>query len=162
MPKKPSEPLTTKQERFVTEYLKGEGTAKDAAVRAGYAESGARVAACRMLKDPRIKSRVVAQKEKIVEKIGLNPDFVVRKWQRMIEVLSQEVEAKTVSGEPIFGTNGEPATKYIEPHALRNVLKDAADYLHMLDKKDEDTKTERVTGVLKVAATMSKDEWVKK
>lgn len=154
--------LSNRQEAFVVHYLAGKD-ATQAALAAGYAETSASVTACRLLKLPKIRKRIDEVRDKVVDQIALDPDYVLNRWQDMIRVLSQEVEALTPSGERVMQSNGEPATKYLEPHALRNVLRDMSQYLGMLDKaKEDDGKLEKSVGVLRVSAPVSKEEWLQK
>ena len=152
--------LTLQQEKFVVELCKGKD-ATEAAIAAGYAPAYAGQRAYKLKQNPTIKKRIQEVKEELVKKAGLDKDFVLNKWEHMIKVLSQEVQAMGANGEPIFTKEGEPATKFIEPHALRNVLRDLSQYLGMLDKADkEDGKLEKTVGVLKVVAPMTKEEWL--
>ena len=62
--------MTAKQKRFVAEYLK-DGNGAGAAVRAGYSDNGAHVAASRMLSNVNIRTAVVAgQREAHTEAIA--------------------------------------------------------------------------------------------
>lgn len=156
----PKSELTIQQEKFVVELCKGKD-ATEAAIAAGYSPRTARQRGYKLKQNPIIKKRIEAVKKKLVQKTGMDKDFVLNKWQNMIEVLGQEVQAMGMNGEPIFKKNGEPATKFIDPHALRNVLRDVSQYLGMLDKaKEDEGKLEKTVGVLKVAAPMSKEEWL--
>ena len=152
--------LSIRQEKFAVELCKGKD-ATAAAIAAGYSPKTAGQMGYKLKQNPEIQKRIKAVKERLVKKTGLDKDFVLKKWQAMIDVLSQEVEARTMDGECIMQANGQPATKFIDPHALRNVLRDVSQYLGMLDKKDDETKLEKTTGVLKVAAPMTKEEWLK-
>lgn len=152
--------LTAQQEKFVVELCSGKDATK-AAIAAGYSPRTASQQGCKLLKKPQIKKRIEVMKKKFAEKKGMDKDFVLNKWEHMIEVLSQEVQAVGVSGEPMLRKDGEYATKFIDPHALRNVLRDLSQYLGMLDKaKEDDGKLEKTVGVLKVVAPMSKEEWL--
>ena len=157
---KSDRPLTIRQEIFVTELCKGKDTTEAATI-AGYSPKTAAHIGYKLKQDPRIQKRIRDVKAKLVKKVGMDKDFVLNKWQGMIEVLGQEVQAMGMNGEPIFKKNGEPATKFIDPHALRNVLRDVSQYLGMLDKaKEEDSKLEKTVGVVKVSAPMTKEEWL--
>ena len=157
---KSDRPLTIRQEIFVTELCKGKDTTEAATI-AGYSPKTAAHIGYKLKQDPRIQKRIRDVKAKLVKKVGMDKDFVLNKWEHMIEVLSQEVQAVGVSGEPMLRKDGEYATKFIDPHALRNVLRDLSQYLGMLDKaKEEDGKLEKTVGVLKVVAPMSKEEWL--
>ena len=152
--------LTPQQEIFVVELCSGKDATK-AAIAAGYSPRTAAQQGCKLLKKPQIKKRIESMKAKFAHEKGLDKDFVLNKWEHMIEVLGQEVQAIGVNGEPVLRKDGEYATKFIDPHALRNVLRDLSQYLGMLDKaKEEDGKLEKTVGVLKVVAPMSKEEWL--
>ena len=154
--------LSARQQAFVAHFLQ-EKSAQEAAIKAGYAPKHAKCIASRLLRLPKIKRQIDEAQAKVIDQIALNPDFVLNKWREMIGVLSQEVEATTASGERLMQRNGEPAYKYLEPHALRNVLRDMSQYLGMLDKaKDDDGKLEKSVGVLRVSAPVSKEEWLQK
>ena len=156
----PKSELTLQQEKFVVELCSGKD-ATEAAIAAGYSPRTASQRGWKLKQNPIIKKRIEAVKKQLVKKTGMDKDFVLNKWQSMIEVLGQEVQAMGMNGEPIFKKNGEPATKFIDPHALRNVLRDVSQYLGMLDKaKEDEGKLEKTVGVLKVAAPMSKEEWL--
>lgn len=59
-------PLTERQEAFCREYLV-DRSGTQAAIRAGYSVKTAKVAACNLLKDPRIHARLHARFEKVAE-----------------------------------------------------------------------------------------------
>jgi len=71
-----SDTLTPRQSRFVNEYLVDlNGT--QAAVRAGYSESGAHVTASRLLKNAKVTLEVRRQQSLIREKVEITSETVV-------------------------------------------------------------------------------------
>lgn len=68
--------MTPKQQRFVQEYLKDlNGT--QAAIRAGYAESGAHVEAARLLKNAKVAAAIAAGQQERAEKVGVTAERVL-------------------------------------------------------------------------------------
>jgi len=68
--------LTSRQERFINEYLLS-GNAADAARRAGYCEKSAKVRACRLTKDNRIASAIAAKQAENAAKLELTREDVL-------------------------------------------------------------------------------------
>lgn len=69
--------LTTKQARFVDEYLV-DGNGAGAAVRAGYGVAGSRVTACRTLANPNVRQAIDAGRRAYSEKLAITrADIVV-------------------------------------------------------------------------------------
>jgi phage terminase small subunit len=63
--------MTPKQMRFVAEYaLDGNGTA--AAIRAGYAKTGAHVTACRLLKNPKVAEALLLSQRPIAQHLEID------------------------------------------------------------------------------------------
>jgi phage terminase small subunit len=77
--------LTPKQQRFVEEYLV-DLNATQAAIRAGYAESGARTEGTRLLADANIAEAVSALKAERSERTRIDADWLLRR-------LADEAEA---------------------------------------------------------------------
>lgn len=86
--------LTPKQERFCSEYLL-DFNAKEAALRAGYAETTAYANAHKLLKKPAIRARIVEMNDK-VEKKNIATAEEVR------EFLTQVVRGEVTEQVPIF------------------------------------------------------------
>ena len=106
--------LTPKQERFCMEYLVDRNGTR-AAIRAGYGEKGAGVAACRMLKKPNILARVRELQAEEAERLSLTADAVTmelwRTYQRCMQktpVMEYNPETGTMepTGEWQFDSRG--------------------------------------------------------
>ena len=93
--------LTPKQERFCMEYLiDRNGT--QAAIRAGYGEKGAGVAACRMLKKPNILARVRELQAEEAERLSLSADAVLMEiWRTYMRCMQKSpvMEFDRATGE---------------------------------------------------------------
>ncbi len=76
--------MTAKQERFVAEYLI-DLNAKQAAIRAGYAEKGAAVEGSRLLATPKVATAVAAAQAARAERTEITQDFVVGTIKDTIE-----------------------------------------------------------------------------
>lgn len=82
--------LTPKEERFCLEYTNDyNGTA--AAKRAGYSEKSARVAASRLLKQPRIMERVRQLQKEQAERLCLSSDLIVLETLELYRKCTQAV-----------------------------------------------------------------------
>lgn len=93
-----SSTLTEKQEAFCREYLVDlNGT--QAAIRAGYAESGASVEASRMLGIPKIQEYVSVLREQRNKRIDVSQDYVLTVIKETIERCRQV--------EPVINRKGE-------------------------------------------------------
>lgn len=68
--------LTSKQQRFVEEYLI-DLNGKQAAIRAGYSERAAEVTASRLLSNVKVAAAVAEQKEARSERTQVNADWVL-------------------------------------------------------------------------------------
>lgn len=68
--------LTDKQRRFVEEYLV-DLNATQAALRAGYAKSGASVEGARLLANAKIAAEVAKRQQKLSEKLGVTVESIV-------------------------------------------------------------------------------------
>jgi phage terminase small subunit len=77
--------LTAKQQRFVEEYLV-DLNATQAAIRAGYAESGASVEGARLLANAKVAAAVAALKAERAERTRIDADWVLAR-------LANEAEA---------------------------------------------------------------------
>ena len=74
--------LSDKQIRFAQEYcVDFNGT--QAAIRAGYAESGADVQACRLLANDRIKEYIEERKAELAAKAEITPLWVLSQWKKI-------------------------------------------------------------------------------
>lgn len=74
--------MTPKQHRFVEEYLI-DLNATQAAIRAGYAESGARTEGARLLADANIGDAIAAARERLSCAIAVTQERIVGEFARM-------------------------------------------------------------------------------
>lgn len=75
--------MTPKQERFAREYLIDlNGT--QAAIRAGYAVSGAHTEAHRLLEDPEVKAMVEQGQKALQERAEVTQEYVVRELKEIV------------------------------------------------------------------------------
>ena len=75
--------MTPKQERFAREYLIDlNGT--QAAIRAGYAVSGAHTEANRLLDDPEVKAMVEQGQKALQERAEVDQEYVVRELKEIV------------------------------------------------------------------------------
>lgn len=91
--------LTDKQERFCLEYLV-DLNATQAAIRAGYAESGASVEGTRLLGNAKVSDRVAELQAERVARVKIDADWVLRKsmelHDRTVETGNDTVTAKAI------------------------------------------------------------------
>lgn len=75
--------LSEKRKRFVQEYLIDlNGT--QAAIRAGYARSGAHTEACRLLTDPKVKAMIEEGQRKMAAKADVTQEYVISELKEII------------------------------------------------------------------------------
>lgn len=87
-------PLTPRQARFVSEYLK-DLNATQAAIRAGYAKRGSRVTGCRLLANPNIKKAVEEGQREALRRNQLTADRLLEELRRIATVdLSQAFDER--------------------------------------------------------------------
>lgn len=84
MPETPK-PLTPQQARFVDEYLI-DLNATQAAIRAGYAESGAKVQGCRLLTYDNVAAKIAERADERAKRVQVDADTVLRELLRMATV----------------------------------------------------------------------------
>src|SRR6185295_3690528 len=81
--------MTPRQRAFVEQYaLDHNGTA--AAVRAGYAESGAHVEASRLLRNPKVASVLAEYEWTAAERLGLTREKVLQELQAAMEMAKEQ------------------------------------------------------------------------
>lgn len=106
--------LTPKQEKFCREYMV-DRNGTQAAIRAGYGEAGAGVAACRMLKKPNVLARVRELQAEEADRLSLSADAVLmeiwRTYQRCMQktpVMEYDHESGQMlpTGEWVFDSRG--------------------------------------------------------
>ncbi len=102
-------PLTPKRKRFVAEYLI-DLNATQAAIRAGYATSGARVEGARLLANANVQLAVAKSALVLAEKVELNVEWVLEGLKTVAERCMQAVEVTTRdgtgTGEYVFNAAG--------------------------------------------------------
>jgi phage terminase small subunit len=76
--------MTPKRERFIEEYLV-DLNATQAALRAGYAASGAQQEGARLLANPEIAAAIDKRREKVSEKTGLTVELIDQKLKALVE-----------------------------------------------------------------------------
>ena len=76
--------LTPKQRRFVNEYCVDEN-ATQAAIRAGYSESGAGVQGHENLKNPKIAAAIKERMEELAVAASITPEWVVGQWAKIAQ-----------------------------------------------------------------------------
>jgi len=74
--------LTPKQQKFVEQYLI-DLNATQAAIRAGYSESGARTEGSRLLANADIQDAIRVAREKLAAKAGISQERVLKEYERL-------------------------------------------------------------------------------
>lgn len=122
--------LEPREARFVDEYLLDlNGT--QAAIRAGYAVTGARVTASRMLAKPNIQAHIAAARARMAQKAELTRDMIVEELRaiafgRITDVMAWMGE--TVTAEEINeDDDGDRVRKVINVHSNSVILRNSAD-----------------------------------
>jgi phage terminase small subunit len=88
---------TVKRERFVAEFLVDLNAAR-AALRAGYARSGAKVTGCRLLKDPLIAGAIAKAQAEIQARTAITQDWVIGKLRDNAEKATKAEQFGAVNG----------------------------------------------------------------
>ena len=81
---KQKDKLSPREQRFC-EYYPWASSGTEAAKQAGYAEKGAHVTACRLLKKPKIEAEITRQREIGAEKAKITPEEVINRIKRDID-----------------------------------------------------------------------------
>ena len=84
-------PLSPKQARFVQEY-QVDGNGAQAALRAGYGPSGAKVAACRLLTRPNVMEALSIGRSAYAEKLAITRADIVSKLLEAFEMAKMKSE----------------------------------------------------------------------
>jgi phage terminase small subunit len=92
-------PLTPKQQRFVDEYLV-DLNATQAAIRAGYAKSGASVEGCRLLANASIRGEIEAKRRVMAEATEVDAQWVTNRLK--------ELAVRSMEGAPVYDREGNP------------------------------------------------------
>lgn len=74
--------LTVRERKFVEEYVR-HGNGLEAAVTAGYAPSGAKSIASKLLRRPHIAAALEARAQKIADKAGITTERILEEYRRL-------------------------------------------------------------------------------
>lgn len=119
--------LTQKQQRFVDAYLAGE-TIQHAAIKAGYAKSGAHVEGSRLLKNPKVLAKIHAARKAaetastftLGEAISILADIARGEEHPMARIRAIETAARLLSWEVQQG-DVTLRVEYVNPLPPRTV-----------------------------------------
>ena len=105
--------MTPKQQRFVEEYLVSLN-ATQAAIRAGYAKSGASVEGARLLANAKVAAAVAAAQAERSKRTEVTQDYVLATITETIERCKQAKPVKYRNGNPVMidTPDGEIAPAY--------------------------------------------------
>jgi len=85
------ERLTSRQQRFVSEYVVC-ANAAEAARRAGYSGNGAKVTACRLLTNPNLKAAIAEAKRLEARKLELRKEHIIAAVLEAIQLARAQAE----------------------------------------------------------------------
>ncbi len=77
--------LSARQQRFVKHYIR-QGNASQAARKAGYAEAGARVTACRLLTKPNVQAEIAAERRAYEHTMGTSREQVAAELMGVVDL----------------------------------------------------------------------------
>jgi len=108
-------PLTTKQELFVMEYVV-DLNGKQAAIRAGYSAKTAEVQASRLLSHVKVQAAIRKAQESLVERVELSQEWVVDRLREIVERSMVSVPVLDNKGKEtgVYSFNGGVANKALE------------------------------------------------
>ena len=95
--------LTPKQQKFVDEYLI-DLNATQAAIRAGYSQKGANVAASQLLSNINVSKVIELKRNKVSEKAGLSAEYVLTSLH--------EVAERCMQSKPVLDNKGNATGQY--------------------------------------------------
>ncbi|HBF39786.1 MAG TPA: terminase small subunit [Firmicutes bacterium] len=97
--------LNDRQERFCQEYII-DLNGKQAAIRAGYSEKTAEQIASRLLRNVKVSARIEELQKKVIDKIGLNQEWVLKELQRVYSrcIVPEEIEKWDYEQRQLIGT----------------------------------------------------------
>ena len=103
--------LTDKQQQFILEYLVDfNGT--QAAIRAGYAKSGAHTEAYRLLRDAEIARRIAELGQQTADELGMTRAYVLSRLKDVIDRSIEGAQKVNSKGEPVFDADGKPVIEW--------------------------------------------------
>ena len=161
------EGLTARQRRFVDEYLV-DLNATQAAIRAGYAASGARQHACRLLAKANVKKAVSAAMERRQARTELTADEVIADLRELrdicmgrkpVKIMTIVKNAREGTAEPV-----EVEGMMFEPASANRALEMLGKHMRLFaDRMDMTSNGQTLqSGVLLVPPVMSEEEWMGK
>ena len=92
-------PLTNKQQRFVEEYLK-DCNATQAAIRAGYAKSGAHVNGHKLLRNDKILPFILAKQKELAAQCNVEAKEVIDEIKKLAFANMQDFISIDANGKP--------------------------------------------------------------
>lgn len=124
--------LSARRAKFVDEYILDHNASR-AARSAGYAVSGARVTAHRLLTDANVIAAIEAKKEELAKQYGLNKSHIISQLLESIELAREKMDAGSMIRAwceiaKMLGLYA-PETKRIEVVAENEVLRAKYDAL---------------------------------
>lgn len=154
--------LTDKQRRFVEEYVK-DLNATQACIRAGYSAKGARTQGSLLLANPNVARAVQERQQKVSKRAEIDAAYVLRAWKTLIDTGLVKIPKTDMSGTQACDEHGRPAFKFVDALAANVALANLAKHLRMFEKPEDNAgdEQEQSSGVLRVPAPVSPEEWEK-
>ncbi len=136
-PEAPQKPLTTKQQRFVEEYLI-DSNGKQAAIRAGYSAKTAQEQGSRMLSIVKVKAEIEKGQAVLSEKSMVTAEYIIDSTRRALEVCQGRIPMVDKLGDPVLieGPDGTLVQGYrlVNAQAAFKALDQLSRYLGLYDK----------------------------